>query len=350
MLCRGRAVAPETAPNLPRSRRKFTAAAGPIGLVLAGLLLGGCGGDTSTRLCFGSEAFCHRVFDPGRAPVADAGGDLEARSGQRVVLDGTDSFDPDGRIVEFAWVQESGPAVAIDDATDATAEFTAPSVAAATELVFRLLVTDHQGESDRDRVRVTVLPEGVTAAARTGLGLLNGRLTLTRVLTTKQGGASGDFVGLWLGARVLAAELELEPDLDAFLDELRVTMILLDTPPHAVAAPDATLQRLGRLAVARFTAERDPGTAERALAALHDLDRPQPSWREAVAARAGLLPHARTPAPRPTDAATAVPRDRLVAAAERLLRSRPEQAPPEQVAAATLVLLLSLADQPGDAR
>ncbi|WP_111657975.1 PKD domain-containing protein [Isoalcanivorax indicus] len=98
------------------------------------------------------------VAAPNMPPVADAGPDQTVTGGEPVTLDGTDSADPDGDIVAFAWTQQSGPAVMLDNADTAQASFDAPLVAETTALRFRLTVTDNAGAQASDSVTVTVLP------------------------------------------------------------------------------------------------------------------------------------------------------------------------------------------------
>ncbi len=50
-----------------------------------------------------AETFDLRVTNVNRAPVADAGADLGARTGVVVTLDGSASFDPDADPLDFAW-------------------------------------------------------------------------------------------------------------------------------------------------------------------------------------------------------------------------------------------------------
>ncbi|SFR48349.1 PKD repeat-containing protein [Robiginitalea myxolifaciens] len=91
-------------------------------------------------------------------PVVDAGADQQITlPTNSVVLNGTAS-DPDGgNIVTFAWTQESGPAAATLSGED-TADLTASDLVEGT-YVFRLTVTDDEGETAFDEVTVEVLPE-----------------------------------------------------------------------------------------------------------------------------------------------------------------------------------------------
>lgn len=93
-------------------------------------------------------------------PVADAGLDQQANTGATVLLDGTRSFDADGAISTYAWLQTSGPAVVLADSTSAKASFIAPAAATSSvTLTFQLAVTDSIGRQSTDSSSVTVAPD-----------------------------------------------------------------------------------------------------------------------------------------------------------------------------------------------
>lgn len=90
-----------------------------------------------------------------RPPIADAGLDqtVEANTemaAENVQLDGTNSLDPDGDLIEFFW---SAVGIAFDDSTSATPTATFPF--GSTEVT--LTVTDPYGLSDTDQVVVEVV-------------------------------------------------------------------------------------------------------------------------------------------------------------------------------------------------
>lgn len=90
------------------------------------------------------------------APNAITGSSQVRAAGDTVTLDGSQSTDPDGDLLEFAWTQTAGPGVTMSNAGSAIAQFTAPSVSSDTMLQFRLTVTDPGGLSDTSTVTVTV--------------------------------------------------------------------------------------------------------------------------------------------------------------------------------------------------
>ena len=97
-----------------------------------------------------------------RAPLANAGPDQTVREGDTVILDGSNSTDPDNGadsgIVSWSWRQTDGTAVTLSNAGKKQAGFTAPPVSASGEsLIFELTVTDTGGLSDTDSVIINVI-------------------------------------------------------------------------------------------------------------------------------------------------------------------------------------------------
>lgn len=87
-------------------------------------------------------------------PVAKAKARKTARPRSVVILDGWRSYDPDGRIVKFHWVQTGGPHVRLFAANWPWAAFVAPRMEGS--LTFELTVTDNDGASSSDSVTITV--------------------------------------------------------------------------------------------------------------------------------------------------------------------------------------------------
>lgn len=179
-------------------------------------------------------------------PVANAGPDKTAVSGDLFSVGGPDSDDPDGTVVEAAWTQIAGPAAARFEAGSpgsgqviaavsgcalgaeiqgtfcALEFFTAPEVTAPTTLTFRLTVTDDDGAQGSDTVSVTVNPPGPTPAptptpsptpvpTETELGK-----SLTPVGATRAGNAAGS-IPAWTPAAqrgALQGVYPNNPDID----------------------------------------------------------------------------------------------------------------------------------------
>ena len=90
------------------------------------------------------------------SPVAHAGEDRDVEIGQRITLNGSKSYDPNGSIFSYEWKQLSGPIVLIDNSKSASASFTAPDVNITTILSFQLTVVDNQGEFGSDQVNIRI--------------------------------------------------------------------------------------------------------------------------------------------------------------------------------------------------
>lgn len=95
-------------------------------------------------------------------PVANAGGNQTVNEGDTVTLDGSASYDPDGRIVSYLWTQTGGSNVTLSDPTDPQPTFVTPPVdAGGAELAFQLLVKDGGGLQSTDEVLITVIDNNI---------------------------------------------------------------------------------------------------------------------------------------------------------------------------------------------
>lgn len=117
-----------------------------------------------------SEDTCQvTVYRDNLPPVADAGPFQNVKSGQKVILDGSNSRDPDGQIVSYRWSQISGPGVNLSDPGAARVEFNAPAIDKDAQIVsFELEVTDNAGSSAKAAVEVKIIKEAGSPVADAG--------------------------------------------------------------------------------------------------------------------------------------------------------------------------------------
>lgn len=91
------------------------------------------------------------------APVARIVEQIVATEGDMVVLDGSASFDPEGRkLSSYQWTQKEGPEVLLKNPETVKPEFECPSVSDARELVFGLTVFDGEFWSKEATVVVRI--------------------------------------------------------------------------------------------------------------------------------------------------------------------------------------------------
>ena len=95
------------------------------------------------------------INDPFSPPSAYAGEDQYVLEGDRVSLVGSGT-DSNGSIASYRWRQVSGRNVLLNNASSLTTSFTAPQVTTVESLVFELIVTDDENNTDTDRVSVLV--------------------------------------------------------------------------------------------------------------------------------------------------------------------------------------------------
>jgi len=111
------------------------------------------------------------VVNVNGSPVADAGTDQQVQSGASVTLDGSESTDGGDGALAYAWVQTSGPAVALSNSSSVRPSFRAPTAGAAgATLTFQLIVTDSGGLQSEDSCTVTVSPQEGGASGSSGGG------------------------------------------------------------------------------------------------------------------------------------------------------------------------------------
>jgi rhodanese-related sulfurtransferase len=97
------------------------------------------------------------IYPENKPPSADAGADQTVTEGDRVMLNGVFSSDPDDGIAAYQWAQTSGESVILSNNNEIQPTFIAPEVSADGEsLVFTLTVTDKAGKSDTDETVIRV--------------------------------------------------------------------------------------------------------------------------------------------------------------------------------------------------
>lgn len=111
-------------------------------LGLAGLFAWEIDADNGDILNAMHQGLGHGGGLPNRCPVANAGGNQTVITPASVTLDGSASHDLDGDSLTYTWTQLSGPAVSLQNANQAIANFDAAEVAADQTLVFELSVSD----------------------------------------------------------------------------------------------------------------------------------------------------------------------------------------------------------------
>ena len=82
---------------------------------------------------------------PNDPPVSDSGKTQTASAGERVILNGLRSYDPEGGSLQYHWSQVRGSKIPLLDPYSGKARFLAPLVATERTFRFKLRVTDVQG-------------------------------------------------------------------------------------------------------------------------------------------------------------------------------------------------------------
>lgn len=99
------------------------------------------------------------VINENNAPVADAGADetfFNLTATDSFSLDGSDSSDPDGDPLTYAWTQSAGRTLTIADANTATPSLTYGTGTFGESFTFDLIVSDGAASSVADSVTITV--------------------------------------------------------------------------------------------------------------------------------------------------------------------------------------------------
>jgi hypothetical protein len=112
-----------------------------------------------------------------QAPVVQAASPGTVTSGSNVMLDGTQSYDPDGDPISYQWIQTGGPAVTLTNSTTSQLSFTSPQVTypSTTTLTFQLTATDQPSSNEcggalSSTATVNVTVEGLNHAPAANAG------------------------------------------------------------------------------------------------------------------------------------------------------------------------------------
>ena len=103
------------------------------------------------------EACLESLIVINKPPTANAGPDQTVNEAQAVLLNGSNSTDPDDGIASYHWVQIGEPVVNLSDPDAEQPTFTAPDVGfVGAALTFELTVIDHNGNEGKDECVVNV--------------------------------------------------------------------------------------------------------------------------------------------------------------------------------------------------
>jgi len=201
-------------------------------------------------------------------PIADAGVDFSVIENTLVVLDGQNSYDPDGDAFSYRWRQISGPVTTLSSDSEATPSFLAP--VAGSNLSYELVVNDNREISVADSVTITVLSTSINRVPTADAGQ-NQAVNITSLVTLDGSNSSdpdGDPIRYsWTQTRGTAVELSASsmatpwftapgiPDTLAFSltvsDDLEtsapatvivnIRTAVSNQPPVADAGPDQTV-------------------------------------------------------------------------------------------------------------
>lgn len=139
--------------------------------------------DETKTYCFVARAYDTQEFESensievcnepliilNQPPIADAGPDQTVNEGQAVLLDGSNSTDPDDSISSYHWVQIGKPLVSLSNPDSKQSTFTTPDVGTGSAaLTFELTVIDHNGNQAKDICVVNVTWQNEPPQANAG--------------------------------------------------------------------------------------------------------------------------------------------------------------------------------------
>ncbi|WP_343073381.1 myxosortase-dependent M36 family metallopeptidase [Pyxidicoccus fallax] len=95
-----------------------------------------------------------------------------------IILDGSESSDPDGDAITYKWQQTGGPSVSIANPNQAVLSVDVPEIDDAATFSFRLTVTDSEGATHSVDVQTSAKPDHGGGCSSTGAGAPAGMLGL----------------------------------------------------------------------------------------------------------------------------------------------------------------------------
>ena len=107
------------------------------------------------------------VYPVNELPVADAGADITVDEQALVNLSGSGN-DNDGQIVSYQWSAQGNPTLVIQNATQANASVQTPTTTDVLQYTIQLTVTDNEGGTHTDTIRLTVNPVNEHPVANLG--------------------------------------------------------------------------------------------------------------------------------------------------------------------------------------
>lgn len=171
-------------------------------------------------------------------PEVNAGTDQTLRGLTEVSLQATAS-DPDGSVVSYQWRQIDGEAVDLPQVSGASLTFETPSTVVDLELAFEVEVTDNEGGTAQDTVRVIVTPENapdVSILFPPAMGLYEGELIDVFGAASPRGTAQIEKVMVNAGSKAVEAELSTNGvwrapgfSLPSGMTELTIRVTVTDT-------------------------------------------------------------------------------------------------------------------------
>jgi hypothetical protein len=231
-------------------------------------------------------------------PIADAGFDITVITGEPVIMNGSESFDPEDEMITFFWTFVSVPAgssltdSALSDVTSAKPKFT-PDIDG--NYTLKLIVNDGEFDSIPDEIIITASTQNAAPNANAG----NDQNALTSSIVQLNGSASNDpegsglafiwtFVEVPVGSSVTADSLSdaasvqpsFTPDVagiyrlrlivndsyqDSAPDEVVITASTQNAVPNANAGDDISVS-INKIVVLDSLASNDPDNGPQSLA------------------------------------------------------------------------------------